>query len=131
MSKFYWCCCLYLKKDFHELKETSENILTICKVNNLANWGGVTNIIFSLISGDSRKAEDNLLSLLNVGATQMQGFWNSIISEVEINNGEYLKAKTRLEISIDQSVDVEDYFFVKLQKEIINNLNSKMEYIRN
>lgn len=125
MSKFYWCCCLYLKKDYYELKDTAESILDICNSNNLANWGEVTNIIFSLISGNAATAEESLFSLLETGATQMQGFWNSIISEIEINNGDIDKANLRLKESIEQSIVVKDYFFVELQQKIMSDLNSK------
>lgn len=131
MSKFYWCCCLYLNDDFDGLKDTSEDILSICDLNNLANWDGVTNIIFSLISGDSVKAENSLHGLLNAGATQMQGFWNSIIAEVEIKNGDNDKAYSRLETSIKQSIEAEDYFFVELQQKIMCKINQNMECIRN
>ncbi|WP_063340092.1 protein kinase domain-containing protein [Marinomonas sp. SBI8L] len=123
MSKFYWCCCLYLNKNFDKLKSTSEEILSICELNNLANWDGVTNIMFSLISGDADKAEDSLRDLLKAGASQMQGFWNSIIAEVEIENGNEIKAISRLEASIQQSREVEDYFFVELQQKIMCKLN--------
>ncbi|WP_438465135.1 TOMM system kinase/cyclase fusion protein [Marinomonas sp. PE14-40] len=123
MAKVYWCACLYLMDDIDEMSSLIPEIKSIIYENKLVNWEGITNIFNSLLTLDIESAENNFNLLIGIGATQMQGFWNLIISEAEFKKGKVSGSIDRLDKSISQSIENGDHLFVNLQKDLINKIN--------
>ena len=112
MAKYYYCWCLFDQGKYDEATPVANEILEICQKEKLLNWQVVTEILVAGMNNDTESAEKALETILSVGATQMQGYWNSIIIQTDMHHDRLGSASTRLDSSIEQAKNAGDTLFL-------------------
>ena len=112
MAKSYLCACYWVLKNRQGVLDTAKDVLDICEREHLSNWVGVTNIQVAWATDDTSTADQAVSMLKAIGATQLQGIFNSIVAETMIRNHDANAALKRVEDGIVQSKEVGDYMFL-------------------
>ena len=128
MSKVYQCCCMYQNKDVDGFIEIINEVSEITNKYQLGNWNGTVSILKAWYLKDLTLALSALKEMKDSGLTEMQGYWNSMIADIEISKGEFDNANSRIECSIEHTKKSGELLFLdelNRLKLFVNNEMSK------
>lgn len=103
MAKVYHCCCKYQNKDVDGFIEIINEVSDIANKYKLGNWNGTVSILKAWYLKDLDMAVSALTEMQYSGLTEMRGYWDSMIADIEINKKQYKNAIARIECSIEHT----------------------------
>ena len=132
MAKLYKCVCLYHERLPEQIKVTAKEILDICHQEGIGNWIDLTTVLndwaisFDPLGHYSERPALALNNMISVGMTQLQGFWNAMVVEAQMNHGKFTESLSRLHDCLNHSRKYDDGLCLPILQRLIGQCYEKL-----